>query len=66
MTLVINLGTPYELKFHNDYFLTRETWEEETESLETAKLRLEKDFKIYHITIFTDKTVAYVYQEGEY
>lgn len=66
MKLVINLGTPYEPKFHNDYFLTREKWEEETANLETARSRLEKDFKIYHIYELNNEVIAHVYQEGEY
>ena len=61
MKLVINLGTPYICGFDDDGFETDETLEEETASLETAKSRLEKEFRIYDIYQSSNKIVACVY-----
>lgn len=63
MKLLIKLGNIYrddtwERSTHHE---TDEQWEEETNNLETAKKRLEKEFRIYKIEERTNKIVAWVY-----
>lgn len=61
MKLVIKLGIPYKCGLDDDYFETDENWVEETQSLEAAKSRLKKEFRIYDVYQSKDKIVACVY-----